>query len=192
MRSATPTPSTPVSRNRAAATCTMRSWLSSLSAFEWPIPTPSILALDIEDYIRHPQFLWMTIVIHNELARFGPITLAISREMIMNFIRRIRFVIAAVGALAIAACATNAQASNEKPATANPKQQVVELLKSIETGDSKPLAYINPDKYIQHNLAVGDGLTGVKALLQSLPKGSAKVNTVRVYQEGDFVFAHTE
>lgn len=131
----------------------------------------------------------MTIVIQNELARLGPITLATYREMIMNFIRRIPFVI---GALAIAACATNAQASNEKPATANPKQQVVELLKSIETGDSKPLAYINPDKYIQHNLAVGDGLSGVKALLQSLPKGSARVNTVRVYQDGNFVFAHTE
>ncbi len=134
----------------------------------------------------------MTIVIQNGLARAGPITLAIYREMIMNFIRRIRFGIAAFSALAIAACVTNAQASNEKPATANPKRQVVELLKSIETGDSKPFAYINPDKYIQHNLAVGDGPAGVKALLQSLPKGSAKVNTVRVFQDGNFVFAHTE
>src|SRR5882672_4424366 len=121
----------------------------------------------------------------------GVITLA-SREMIVNFIRPIRFVIAAVSALAIAACAMNAQASNEKPATADPKQQVVELLKSIETGDSKPIAYINADKYIQHNLAVGDGLSGVKALLQSLPKGSARVNTVRVFQDGNFVFAHTD
>src|SRR5882672_10756381 len=121
----------------------------------------------------------------------GVITLA-SREMIVNFIRRIRFVIAAVSALAIAACAMNAQASNEKPATANPRPQAGELLKSHETGDSKPLAYINPYKYIQHNLAVGDGLAGVKALLKSLPKGSAKVNTVRVFQDGNFVFAHTE
>jgi predicted SnoaL-like aldol condensation-catalyzing enzyme len=72
------------------------------------------------------------------------------------------------------------------------KQQVVELLKSIETGDPKPLIYINPNKYIQHNLAVADGLIGVKALLQSLPKGSAKVQTVRVFQDGDFVFAHTD
>jgi predicted SnoaL-like aldol condensation-catalyzing enzyme len=71
----------------------------------------------------------------------------------------------------------------------NYKDQVVELLNSIETGDSKPLAYINPDKYIQHNLGVGDGLTGVLALLQAT-KGSAKVNTVRVFQHGDFVFAH--
>ncbi len=74
----------------------------------------------------------------------------------------------------------------------NYKQQVVELLKSIESGDPKPLAYINPDKYIQHNLAVGDGLAGVRALLQSLPKGSAKVKTVRVLQDGDFVVTHTD
>ena len=71
------------------------------------------------------------------------------------------------------------------------KDQVVELLNSIETGASKPLAYINPNKYIQHNLGVGDGLAGVHALLQAT-KGSAKVNTVRVFQDGDFVFAHVD
>lgn len=74
----------------------------------------------------------------------------------------------------------------------NPKQQVVELLKSIETGDTTPVGYINPNKYIQHNLAVGDGLAGFGAVLQQLPKGSAKVNTARVFQDGDYVFAHTD
>ena len=72
------------------------------------------------------------------------------------------------------------------------KQLALELLKSIETGDTKPLAYINPNKYVQHNLAVGDGLAGVKELWQSRPKGSAKVNTVRVFQDDNFVFTHTE
>jgi predicted SnoaL-like aldol condensation-catalyzing enzyme len=72
------------------------------------------------------------------------------------------------------------------------KAQVVALLKSIETGESAPVAVVNPTKYIQHNLAVGDGLAGFGALLQSLPKGSARVNTVRVFQDGDVVFAHTE
>ena len=74
----------------------------------------------------------------------------------------------------------------------NDKQRVVDLLKSIETGDSKPVAYINPNKYIQHNLAVADGLAGFGAVLQALPKGSARANTVRVFQDGEFVFAHTE
>lgn len=74
----------------------------------------------------------------------------------------------------------------------NYKSLVTELLKSIETGDAKPVGYINPEQYIQHNLAVGDGLAGFGAVLQALPKGSAKVNTVRVLQDGPYVVAHTD
>src|ERR1700694_580874 len=95
------------------------------------------------------------------------ITLAISKEMIMNFIQSVRVGIAAASTLALAACAMSPQPSNEMPIMTNYKQQVVELLKSIETGDSKPIAYINPDKYIQHNLAVGDGLAGLGLLFES-------------------------
>ena len=72
------------------------------------------------------------------------------------------------------------------------KLKVVALLKSIETGDTVPVSYINPNKYIQHNLGVGDGLAGFGAVLQALPPNSAKVNTVRVFQDGDFVFTHTD
>lgn len=72
------------------------------------------------------------------------------------------------------------------------KLKVVELLKSIETGATEPVAYINPNKYIQHNLAVGDGLAGFGAVLKALPKGSAKANTYRAFQDGNFVFTHTE
>lgn len=72
------------------------------------------------------------------------------------------------------------------------KQKVVELLKSIETGDSKPVGYINELKYKQHNLAVEDGLAGFGKVLSQLPQGSARVNTVRVFADGDYVFAHTD
>jgi predicted SnoaL-like aldol condensation-catalyzing enzyme len=72
------------------------------------------------------------------------------------------------------------------------KRQIAELLKSLETGDRRPLATINPQKYIQHNLRVADGLERFRARLEALPKGAAKVNTVRVFQDGDSVFAHTE
>ena len=34
------------------------------------------------------------------------------------------------------------------------KQMVKELLKSIETGDARPVGYINPGKYIQHRSLV--------------------------------------
>ncbi|MBO2008561.1 nuclear transport factor 2 family protein [Siccationidurans soli] len=74
----------------------------------------------------------------------------------------------------------------------NNTEKVVALLKSIETGDAAPVAYINPTHYTQHNLGAADGLTGFGALLQALPKGSAKVNTVRAFQDGDYVVAHTD
>jgi predicted SnoaL-like aldol condensation-catalyzing enzyme len=72
------------------------------------------------------------------------------------------------------------------------KQQVVALLKSLETGAAEPVKVVNPNKYTQHNLAVGDGLAGLGAVLQAAPKGSLKANTVRVFQDGDYVFAHTD
>lgn len=72
------------------------------------------------------------------------------------------------------------------------KQQVTALLKSIETGEPAPIAVISTEKYIQHNLGAADGLAGFGALLQQLPAGSARVNTVRVFEDGDFVFAHTD
>jgi predicted SnoaL-like aldol condensation-catalyzing enzyme len=72
------------------------------------------------------------------------------------------------------------------------EQQVVDLLKSIETGATGPVAVVNANKYIQHNLAVADGLEGFGEVLAALPKGSARVNTVRVFEDGDVVVAHTE
>lgn len=110
----------------------------------------------------------------------------------MHLIEHIQSGVIATVALALVICATGAQPANEDPNMPNPRQQVVDLLKSIETGDGKPVAYINPGKYIQHNLAVADGLAGVGALLKSLPKGSTKVNTMRAFQDGDFVFTHTD
>ncbi|GAB2521535.1 nuclear transport factor 2 family protein [Spirosoma aerophilum] len=72
------------------------------------------------------------------------------------------------------------------------KDQVIALLKSIETGEAEPAAVINPTQYTQHNLGVADGLAGFGAVLQQLPPNSASVNTVRVFADGDYVFAHTD
>jgi predicted SnoaL-like aldol condensation-catalyzing enzyme len=76
--------------------------------------------------------------------------------------------------------------------SSNQKAPVLALLKSIETGDAAAGAIVNPKKYIQHNLTVGDGLAGFGAVLAALPKGSARVETARIFQDGNFVFAHTE
>lgn len=100
----------------------------------------------------------------------------------------------AIGFLLMAMQAFAAPNSERKETTMTPpaKEQVIQLLKSIETGNAGPVGYINADQYIQHNLNVGDGLAGFGAVLQQLPQGSAKVNTVRVLQDGDFVVTHTE
>ncbi len=100
----------------------------------------------------------------------------------------------ALSALMFTACASTATPTSikETSMSANQKNEVTALLKSIETGDAAPVGAINPNKYIQHNLGAADGLAGFGALLQQLPKGSAKVNTVRVFQDGDYVFTHTD
>ena len=72
------------------------------------------------------------------------------------------------------------------------KQQVVDLLKGLETGQAPSLGYINPEKYIQHNLAARDGLKGLEEFLAQVPPNTVKVNTVRIFQDGDHVFAHSE
>jgi predicted SnoaL-like aldol condensation-catalyzing enzyme len=93
--------------------------------------------------------------------------------------------------LAIQTNAENSAEPKENNMNPTPKEQVAQLLKSIETGDAAPIAYVNPNKYIQHNLVVGDGLAGFGAVLQQLPAGSAKVNTARLLQDGEYVVAHT-
>lgn len=74
------------------------------------------------------------------------------------------------------------------------REKVLELLKSIETGSSAPIAYINANHYTQHNLLARDGLSGFGEVLEGLKDypEAAKVNTVRVFEDGEYVFAHSE
>ncbi len=97
----------------------------------------------------------------------------------------------AMTVLVTTAC-TSQISTEEKTMSLSNKDKAVALLNSIETGEQQAVAYVNPNKYTQHNLAVGDGLAGFAAVLQALPEGSAKVDVKRVYQDGDYVFTHTE
>lgn len=72
------------------------------------------------------------------------------------------------------------------------KEQVVALLNSFNTGDKTPISYINPTKYIQHNLSVADGLQGFGEIMQHAPEGGFKANVVRAFEDGNFVFTQTE
>jgi len=72
------------------------------------------------------------------------------------------------------------------------KEKVVALLNSFNTGDQTPIGYINPNKYIQHNLAVGDGLEGFGEVMKHAPPQGFKAKVVRAFEDGDYVFTHTE
>jgi predicted SnoaL-like aldol condensation-catalyzing enzyme len=72
------------------------------------------------------------------------------------------------------------------------KDQIRTLLKGIETGDEASVAVVNPDKYIQHNPQTHEGGEGLAALFKRLAKSSPRVNIVRIFSDGDYVFAHTE
>lgn len=96
----------------------------------------------------------------------------------------------AAALITAAACTTNP--SDSDSATLSNKDKAVAVLNSIETGDQQAVSYINPAQYTQHNLAVADGLAGFGAVLQALPEGSAKVNVVRAFSDGDYVFSHTD
>jgi hypothetical protein len=56
-----------------------------------------------------------------------------------------------VGTMLLGAIPTHV-AANEKDKAMTPDraQQLVDLLKNIETGDPKPVAYVNASKYIPH------------------------------------------
>ena len=76
--------------------------------------------------------------------------------------------------------------------SARKKDQIRALLKSIETGDPGPVAVVNEAKYIQHNPQTHEGSEGLAALFQRLSRTGPKVNVVRAFEDGDFVFGHTE
>ena len=72
------------------------------------------------------------------------------------------------------------------------KEQICRLLKGIETGDPASVSVVNEEKYIQHNPQTHEGSEGLANLFTRLSKSSPRVNVVRVFEDGDFVFAHTE
>src|SRR6202162_3444434 len=68
--------------------------------------------------------------------------------------------------------------------------RVTTLLKSLETRDLRPLAYIG-SSYTRHNLQVADGPAGVRELVLH-PPAATTVHTVRIFVDGDYVAAQTD
>jgi predicted SnoaL-like aldol condensation-catalyzing enzyme len=72
------------------------------------------------------------------------------------------------------------------------KERIRALLKGIETGDPAAVAVVNEEKYVQHNPQTHEGSEGLAALFERLSKTSPRVHIVRIFADGDYVFAHTE
>ncbi|WP_299617015.1 nuclear transport factor 2 family protein [Pelagibius sp.] len=72
------------------------------------------------------------------------------------------------------------------------KDLVMKLLKGIETGDPEAAAVVNEAKYIQHNPRTAEGSPGLAELFARLAKTDPRVTFMRVFEDGDFVFAHVE
>ena len=72
------------------------------------------------------------------------------------------------------------------------KELLKKLLKGIETGDPEAAAVVNEDQYIQHNPRTGEGSPGLAELFARLAKTNPRVTFVRVFEDGDFAFAHNE
>ncbi|MDT0607407.1 nuclear transport factor 2 family protein [Croceitalea rosinachiae] len=72
------------------------------------------------------------------------------------------------------------------------KEKAIAVIESLENGNPEAMAYINPNKYIQHNLAVGDGLEGFGAVMKNAPEGGFKAKVIRALEDGDYVVLHTQ
>ncbi len=76
--------------------------------------------------------------------------------------------------------------------TSKRKNQIYTLLKGIETGDATAVTVVNENKYIQHNPQTHEGSDGLAVLFKRLSKSSPRVKIVRIFEDGDYIFAHTE
>lgn len=72
------------------------------------------------------------------------------------------------------------------------KDKAIALLESFNTGDVKAMAYVNPDKYIQHNLGAPDGAQAFQGMVANSVQSGFKAEVIRAFQDGDYVFTHTK
>lgn len=72
------------------------------------------------------------------------------------------------------------------------KEIAINVIQSIETGDQSAFTAINPNKYIQHNLSMTDGVEGIINVLDSVPQGVLKAKCIRAFEDGEYAIVHTE
>jgi predicted SnoaL-like aldol condensation-catalyzing enzyme len=75
--------------------------------------------------------------------------------------------------------------------TLSKAQKVVALIEIVQTRDLAALEFLHPTAFIQHGPSIRDGKEGLREWLTGLPK-TARAAPARVFEDGEFVFAHTD
>lgn len=75
---------------------------------------------------------------------------------------------------------------------ASNRQRIATMLKGIETGDPAAVEVVDETRYVQHNPMTKEGSVGLAELFKRLSLSSPRVQIIRAFEDGDFVFAHVE
>ncbi|MEM7162662.1 MAG: nuclear transport factor 2 family protein [Bacteroidota bacterium] len=113
-------------------------------------------------------------------------------NQLLTFVGLTLFMLACTNPAQDATTKEQVKSQKEEKMEISNKEKVVALLNSFNTRDKTPVSYINPENYVQHNLGVGDGLAGFGEVMKMAPPQGFKANVVRAFEEGDYVFTHTE
>ncbi len=72
------------------------------------------------------------------------------------------------------------------------RERIESLLRGIETGDPASVEVVDEDRYVQHNPMTAEGSVGLAELFRRLAETSPRVEIVRMFEDGDYVFGHVE
>jgi predicted SnoaL-like aldol condensation-catalyzing enzyme len=72
------------------------------------------------------------------------------------------------------------------------KERAAAVIAAVGTRDEGAAAYIDPEEYIQHQPLASDGVAAFIGFLRSQPPGGYRTRVVRAFEDGDYVFTHSE
>lgn len=75
---------------------------------------------------------------------------------------------------------------------ASNRERITTLLKGIESGDPASVEVVDEARYVQHNPMTKEGGVGLAELFARLAQTSPRVEIIRAFEDGDYVFAHVD
>lgn len=100
---------------------------------------------------------------------------------------------ALVGAMVLVGCSSMPKLEEGAVDSMSNKEKAVALLESFNNRDKQALEAISDEQYIQHSLGVKDGKEAVEAFYKfPMSLFPLSANVVRAFEDGDYVFTHTE